>query len=281
MASNKNRDADSSKQQRGHTTNNKNNQASPMSAARLKRLYSSMLQSRMTNALLRKNGADAAHGTGLEAIIAGPAVHLNANDLIAPSPYRALARLVQGTPLTDIFAECTTKPGKSASKDGSTAIGEQLHLAAGMALACKLMKKDSVVLCLAISDEEPDCWWNALRFSAGQKLPVVFVLAHEIEKQPRDAGDLRLRAQKLAPAITVDGNDVVAVSRVAEESTRRARQGLGPSLIECLLDSRHDPLLFMENYLKQRTLWSDSWKQGLVRRFSHDLTAAKFHQYPG
>ena len=276
MPANNNRDADSSRQQGRHTTSSKNNHSSPMSAARLKRLYSSMLQSRMTNDRLRKNGADAPHGTGLEAIIAGPAVHLNANDLIAPSPWRSLARVVQGTPLKDLFAECPARTDKIVRKNGST-IADQLHLAAGMALACKLLKKDSVVLCLAISEGEPDSWWNALSFSAGHKLPVVFVLAHAIEK-PRDVGDLRIPAQKLVPAITVDGSDAVAVSRVAEESTRRARQGLGPSLIECLLDRRHDPLLFMENYLKQRTLWSDPWKQGLVRRFSQDLAAAKSHR---
>ena len=66
-----------------------------MSAARLKRLYSSMLQCRMTDDLLGKSGADAAHGGGLEAIIAGPAVHLDPTDLIAPSPCGALARLVE------------------------------------------------------------------------------------------------------------------------------------------------------------------------------------------
>jgi TPP-dependent pyruvate/acetoin dehydrogenase alpha subunit len=134
-----------------------------------------------------------------------------------------------------------------------------------------------VVLCLTTSGQEPDGWWEALGFSAGHQLPVVFVLARAIENHRNGAGELRTRAQKMAPAITVDGNDAVAVSRVAEESTRRARQGLGPSVIQCLLDRRRDPLAFMENYLKQRALWSEPWKQGLVRRFTQDLRTAKPH----
>jgi acetoin:2,6-dichlorophenolindophenol oxidoreductase subunit alpha len=236
-----------------------------------------MLQCRMTDDVLHKSGAGATRMTGLEAIITGPAVHLNLSDLIAPSPSRTMARLVQGAVLKDILAECAMKSQANADTGGSNALRDQIHIAAGMAFACKLMKKDSVVLCLTTSGQEPVGWWEALGFAAGHQLPVVFVLAHAIENQRNGAGDLRMRAQKLAPAITVDGNDAVAVSRVAEESTRRARQGLGPSVIECLLDRRRDPLLFMENYLKQRALWSEPWKQGLVRRFTQDLRTAKSH----
>ena len=277
MPANNNQDADSLKQQRLHSRNSKSNHASPVSAARLKRLYSSMLQCRMIGELLHRDRANAAHSAGMEAIIAASAVHLSPADLIAPSPYRALASLVQGAALKDILGQRATKARKAAATR-STATAGQFHLAAGMGFACKLMKRDSVVLCLATQDQEPDCWWDALGFSAGHQIPVVFVLAHAIERHRGAAADLRTRAQKLAPAITVDGNDAVAVSRVAEESTRRARQGLGPSLIECLLDDSRDPLLFMENYLKQRTLWSEPWKQGLVRRFMRDLSTAKSRQ---
>jgi TPP-dependent pyruvate/acetoin dehydrogenase alpha subunit len=274
MPATNNQDADSLKQQRLHSRNNKSDHASPVSAARLKKLYNSMLQCRMIDDLLHKDGADAAHRAGLEAILAGSAVHLRPTDLIAPSPCATLARVVQGAALKEILAQRATKARKAAGTQSNTTAG-QFHLAAGMGCACKLMKKESVVLCLAIKEREPDCWWDALGFSAGQQLPVVFVLAHAIEKARDGGGDVRTRAQKLLPAITVDGNDAVAVSRVAEESTRRARQGLGPSLIECLLDVRRDPLSFMENYLKQRSLWSEPWKQGLVRRFTRDLSTAK------
>jgi len=35
------------------------------------------------------------------------------------------------------------------------------------------------------------------------------------------------------PGMTVDGNDVLAVYEAVDEAMKRARQGEGPSLIEC------------------------------------------------
>jgi pyruvate dehydrogenase E1 component alpha subunit len=35
------------------------------------------------------------------------------------------------------------------------------------------------------------------------------------------------------PGVTIDGNDVIAVYEAASEAVKRAREGLGPSLIEC------------------------------------------------
>ncbi|HWG86231.1 MAG TPA: thiamine pyrophosphate-dependent enzyme, partial [Candidatus Acidoferrales bacterium] len=98
----------------------------------------------------------------------------------------------------------------------------------------------------------------------GRKLSIVFLIAQHSSPEQSNI-DLRNEAQKFLPAITVDGNDVVAVYRVAEESTRRAREGLGPSLIECRLETGGDPLAFMESYLRQRNLWSDVWKEELER----------------
>ena len=43
----------------------------------------------------------------------------------------------------------------------------------------------------------------------------------------------RAAAYKM-PAVTVDGNDVLAVKAAAEEAVARARAGEGPTLIECL-----------------------------------------------
>ncbi len=60
---------------------------------------------------------------------------------------------------------------------------------------------------------------------------------------------------------TVDGNDVVAVYRVACESLERVRDGGGPVLVEgktyrpvgqALLGTERDPLAHMERYLKAK-----------------------------
>jgi TPP-dependent pyruvate/acetoin dehydrogenase alpha subunit len=91
----------------------------------------------------------------------------------------------------------------------------------------------------------------------------------------------------------VDASDAVAIYRIAFESIRRAREGHGPALILCLpcrWDAQktatmppqkgaarwkpHDPVVFMENYLRQKGLWSDQWNKSLVRAFERKLDEA-------
>ncbi|HJX83174.1 MAG TPA: thiamine pyrophosphate-dependent enzyme, partial [Candidatus Angelobacter sp.] len=73
------------------------------------------------------------------------------------------------------------------------------------------------------------------------------------------------------PSIIVDGNDVVAIYRVTHEAIRRAREGHGPALIHCRNIGADDPLKVMENYLKQKRFWSDSWKQKIATAFNREL----------
>ncbi|MGC2742823.1 MAG: thiamine pyrophosphate-dependent enzyme, partial [Candidatus Angelobacter sp.] len=91
------------------------------------------------------------------------------------------------------------------------------------------------------------------------------------------------------PRIPVDGGDVVGVFRVAQEAIRRAREGHGPAVIECLTtrsrgksgddkDSAQylaqDPLSFMERYLRRRDLWSDGWSRSITAGFDQELKEA-------
>lgn len=263
------REATQSNRQRLEPKKNESVADSPMHAERLRRLYAAMLKCRELDGAAGDEDAEAsAHG--LEAIISGAGIHLRQEDLVAPSPFEYLIRAIQG-------ASRQASPSTSTQTDnpgGGTAPGsDQLHLAAGMALASKLLGKSSITLCLSKIMPEADFWRPAVSFAAKRKLPLVFILAQSRGNNQDAFTDLRNQAQELLPAITVDGNDVVAVYRVAEESTRRARQGLGPSLIECRLQRGRDALLFMENYLKARNLWSDSWKQGLLHNLQRELSS--------
>jgi pyruvate dehydrogenase E1 component alpha subunit len=84
------------------------------------------------------------------------------------------------------------------------------------------------------------------------------------------------------PVIPVDGNDVVAVYRVAYECTVRAREGGGPSIIVCqfptsnkALRHKRDPLLLMEKYLSAKGLFQAKQKLISTRAFEKELTKAK------
>ena len=130
-------------------------------------------------------------------------------------------------------------------------------------------------------------WQEALKFAVKRSLPIIFV----VENNPwtgsharNGSVDLTLKSQKGGlTSITVDGNDVVAVYRVAHESLERVRNGGGPVLIEgktyrpvgqALLGTERDPLTHMERYLRSKTLFTERWKNQLIHRFSRDLDAA-------
>jgi len=88
----------------------------------------------------------------------------------------------------------------------------------------------------------------------------------------------------------VDGNDVVAVYRVAYESIGRARQGRGPTLIECKDFPMHDhfgidrkrakglkpsdPIRSMETYLDRKGLFDRKLKRQISAGFNKELDAA-------
>ncbi|MGE5324583.1 MAG: thiamine pyrophosphate-dependent enzyme [Actinomycetota bacterium] len=229
-----------------------------------------MLKCRGLDDASRGKIKDHASAHGLEAVIAGAAIHLRAEDFVAPSPYEYFIRSIRGAPLQ---ARASILTQAENGRGETSPASNQLHLAAGIALACKLMGKSCVTLCMSNMAQSADFWRSAVSFASNRKLPVVFVLANPPGKNQSLFAELRNQAQELLPAITVDGNDVVAVYRVAEESTRRARQGLGPSLIECRLEAGRDPLVFMETYLKNRGLWSDGWKQELIRNLERELAS--------
>jgi TPP-dependent pyruvate/acetoin dehydrogenase alpha subunit len=121
-----------------------------------------------------------------------------------------------------------------------------------------------------------------LKVASARSLPIIFV----VENNPwggkdRKGRNLKLDAKGLT-RITVDGNDVVAVYRVAYESLERVRQGGGPVLIEgkpyrqdgkSSMRSERDPLVHMEEYLAAKRLFTQRWKDQLVQRFSKELAS--------
>lgn len=256
------------------------NGASPMHAERLRKLYAAMLKCRIIDILMPSDVKDHCACGQPEAIVAGAAIHLKPEDLIAPSPAELFARLVQGASAESVVATLREEISRNSSRadirvSAASAAIAQLQIGTGMALACKLQAKPAVTLCmLDQAMDQPDPWLEPMMFAAGRKLAIVFVNLSGARDVRDQRHELRKHSQEILPTIVADGNDAVAVYRVAEECTRRARQGLGPSLIECVLESAQDPIPFMENYLKQRNLWSEAWKETLVRQFSREAESA-------
>ena len=170
----------------------------------------------------------------------------------------------------------------------STATEAQLSAATGLALANKREKNTAVVVAFTGKAVTAlGAWHETLALSARRSLPMIFVVENNSRVKsagPRsDWEDFTQKAQSYGlPGITVDGNDVVAVYRVAHESLERVRQGDGPVLIEARAyrqadqtgRGEPDPLTHMEAYLAAKKLFHARWKNRLVEEFSRELDAA-------
>jgi TPP-dependent pyruvate/acetoin dehydrogenase alpha subunit len=118
-------------------------------------------------------------------------------------------------------------------------------------------------------------WMKALNLAAGQNLPMIFVSLnnHKDFSRSMDAQVLPGKSKGYAfPSINVDGNDVVAVCRVAAEAIAHARKDNGPTHIGCMVADSGDPLQNMENYLFRRGLGQKGkLNSGRVSRFTDEL----------
>ena len=100
-------------------------------------------------------------------------------------------------------------------------------------------------------------WLKTLALAAGQNLPFLFVSLSgpDVDQGIDGAAVLPMGSKGYSlPLIAVDGNDVVAVYRVASEAIAHARKGHGPTLIDCRRSIPGDPLKSMKKYLLDKGL---------------------------
>lgn len=121
----------------------------------------------------------------------------------------------------------------------SSVISTQFPHAAGIAYELRRTGQSGVVLATGGegATSEGD-FHEGLNFAAIHQLPVVFVIennlyAISVSTEEQIAGDLAERATGYGvPAVSVDGNDALAVYEVARHAVDRARSGGGPGFIE-------------------------------------------------
>ena len=267
--------------------------------AKLKQLYATMLQCRLltehAGSLRNQPQAKAFYSVsmGQEAIATGCAIDLRPQDTIALATPDSIPALVKGVALSTMVARLYKRRSSRAHNLISLASnsGEQLQAATHVALANKQKNNTNVVVAFTKAEATVRSGWHeALKFAARRSLPIIFVVENNPwttvpgyrERNGREHSTLKTQIKGLT-AITVDGNDVVAVYRVAYESLDRVRQGGGPVLIEgktyrqdaqTLSDIERDPLTHMERYLKAKKLFTARWKNQLVQRFTRELDAA-------
>ena len=111
----------------------------------------------------------------------------------------------------------------------------------GAAFAAQLRGAGSVAVCFfGDGASNAGSFHESINIAASWNLPIIYVCENNLwavntpSKASMPIDDIATRATAYGiPGIVVDGNDVLAVREVATEAVDRARNGEGPSLIEC------------------------------------------------
>lgn len=222
-------------------------------AAKLKEMYRFMLlarrgDERMLNMQRQGRVGTFPQSSGHEAISLGSVATITRDDWMVPA-YRELAgMLYRGWPLENIiiywngFEEGARIPDGINDLPMCIPLASQLLHATGLGMAMNL-KKDKKVVLTYFGDgaaSEGD-FHEALNFASVFGAPVIFIclnnqyaISMPISKQMKSETVAQRAIAYGMPGIKVDGNDVLAIYAATKEAVQRAREGGGPSLIECL-----------------------------------------------
>jgi len=211
--------------------------------------------------LARSHARGLVHGAchtyiGQEAVATGVCEHLKPTDPVFSTHRGHGHALAKGMPPEQLIAELFGRAtGSSRGRGGSMhlfspeigmmgtsgIVGPCILQAAGAAYSAKLLKSGGVAVAFfGDGASNNGAFHEGLNLASIWKLPVLFVcennqFATEVPLSYA-AGNPEI-AQRAASygmrGIAVDGNDVLAVSKVAAEAVARARRGEGPTLIEC------------------------------------------------
>jgi len=193
---------------------------------------------------------------GEEATAVGIMAHLGDGDRIA-STHRGHGHCIaKGVDVVAMMKEIYGRKGGCGNGKGGSMhiadlskgmmgangiLGAGAPLVCGAALAAKYRKSGDVAICF-VGDgaSNQGTFLESLNLAAVWNLPAIFVIENNgyAEATARDYGtavDSYVdRASGFGmPGVTVDGTDFFAVHEAAGEIVRRAREGGGPSLLEC------------------------------------------------
>lgn len=229
-----------------------------ISDEKFRQLYTALLQCEMLDQRLRSSPQPASGykpWNGCKASSAAVAACLRRGDTVLPTARGLLANYLHSGSLT------------SAGKNRNPQ--KQFAAANEDALAHKLKKRRNITAVFA-STLQPARMCEILTPAAKQSLPVLYIF----EAGATSPAEL----SHGIPVIRVDASDTVAAYRVAYESISRARDGGGPTILECAPwpgdPQSHDPLQKLENYLAARKLFRANWKRSLETKYSATLEKA-------
>jgi pyruvate dehydrogenase E1 component alpha subunit len=167
---------------------------------------------------------------------------------------------------------------------GATAVvGAGIPIAVGAGLSIKLRKTDQVVACFfGEGASNQGTFHEGINMAAVWRLPVIFVCENNLyamgTHQSRVMNIENIADRAIAygiPGVVVDGNNVLAVYEATVKAVERARNGEGPTLIECKTyrhkgHSRVDPAKYRPKEEVEEWLAKDP-----IKRFKEMLLKTK------
>lgn len=243
-----------------------------ISNEQLRKLYVTLLRTRLLRE--RNRLKTPAPLVTRESIVTGTVTHLSDGDAVMPVAGDRLAALARGHALRRILAQ-KPLPGILTAPPTAEA---RFAIAAGYALA----RQGTSEITLAFSGPgitSLDALRPALAYAVQHKLGIVFIIE---TAAAADVSSARHTEPFGLYGIPVDGNDVIAVYRVAQEAIHRARRGVGPTLIDCKpwplpakQDGPADPVRRLEQTLERRGLVIGTLKERTIATFRKDLANSK------
>lgn len=120
-------------------------------------------------------------------------------------------------------------------------VGAGIPIATGAALSSKIQGNGKVAVSFfGDGASNQGTFHEAINIAAAKKLPAVYVCENNLygvgtrQSTVRNIENIADRAKAYGiPGVIVDGNDVEAVHNAAKEAIERARNGEGPTLLEC------------------------------------------------
>lgn len=247
---------------------------------------------------------------GEEATQIGTALAMRKQDIFLPNFRQHGVYMARGTPLDLLFLywrgfeEGMKLPRELNAYPYIVPVATQMPHAAGVALAQKLTKSNSVVLGF-VGDggtSEGD-FYECINFAGALKLPLVTIIennqwAISLPRKMQTATETLAQKAVAAgiPAIQVDGNDVFAVYKATMSAIQGAQAGM-PSLIECVtyrmgihttsddptkyrsdeevaIWLKRDPIARLKTYLTKKNLLNDDIEKKMDDDQSKTIDAA-------
>lgn len=224
---------------------------------RLREMHALMLRIRDLEKRRPKTRMQTSSRPAREALIAATALHLKPGDLFsAPADDGTLRELAPASP--------------SGAPSHDLPASLRIPLCAGAARGMKAAGVDNVTVAFANARLHEPLWTDAIAWAHRDELALILLCAdvqQTLRTQRARRHDPPLTwtsvtqlARKLRiPLFPVDGHDAVAVYRVMQEITGRARSSGGPSIVWAVLNGgplprREQPIARLEAYMAARNI---------------------------